>query len=258
MGGQPPTNPTATAGTCSAGDTVTPVNLSWAAPNNTNVVGYGIYRDSVHIIDITDYQITTYTDTPPSAGTYTYSVTALYVGAESAPALASPVTATDCASVPFVSISASPTSGIVNVVNPTITWSATNNPTSCTATGDWSGSKATGGGSQSQGVLTSVETYTYTLTCSNVTGSSAPRSAVVVVSSPAITPSPSTPPPPACTGTKPTGAGVTLSTEPEDSSKAWTYKSSGNLNTCQWVCSLGYSRLGNETKCRPTPGYEEI
>ena len=78
--------------------------------------------------------------------------------------------------VPVVTISANPTSGIVNVVNPDLTWSATNSPTSCTASGDWSGLKPTSGTNVSQGVLTQVRTYTYTLTCTNSNGISAPAS----------------------------------------------------------------------------------
>src|SRR3989344_3514325 len=81
--------------------------------------------------------------------------------------------------VPVVTISANPTSGTVNVVNPSLTWSATNSPTSCTASGDWSGAKAVSGTNISQGVLTTVKTYTYTLTCSNAGGASSPSSATV-------------------------------------------------------------------------------
>lgn len=82
---------------------------------------------------------------------------------------------------PVVSISASPASGTVNVVNPALTWSATNSPTSCTASGDWSGVKPTSGTNVSQGILTAIRTYTYTLVCSNADGSSLPKSAAVVV-----------------------------------------------------------------------------
>lgn len=87
------------------------------------------------------------------------------------------------APVPVVTISASPTSGTAGSVNPTIAWSATNSPTSCTATGDWTtnGAKAVSG-TQSQGILTTAQTYTYTLTCSNIGGASSPVSATVVVS----------------------------------------------------------------------------
>ncbi|MGH7249554.1 MAG: CARDB domain-containing protein, partial [Minisyncoccia bacterium] len=83
--------------------------------------------------------------------------------------------------VPVVTITASPAFGTVNVINPTITWGATNNPTSCTASGDWSGSKAVPGSLEQEGILTTARTYTYTLTCVNANGTSAPASATVTV-----------------------------------------------------------------------------
>ena len=97
-----------------------------------------------------------------------------------------PVSATVVVSsgpVPVVTITANPTSGAVNVVSPSLTWSATNSPTSCVASGDWSGAKAVSGTNVSQGVLTTVKTYTYSLACSNSNGSGSPSSATVVVTS---------------------------------------------------------------------------
>lgn len=54
-----------------------------------------------------------------------------------------------------------------------ISWSSTNSPTSCSASGAWSGSKA-GSGSETSGTLaggTSGTDYTYTLSCTNSSGS---------------------------------------------------------------------------------------
>lgn len=81
---------------------------------------------------------------------------------------------------PVVTITATPTTGTVNVVNPQITWSATNNPTSCTASDDWTGTPLVSG--SNVGILTTVKTYKYTLTCTNSAGASDPKSATVVVS----------------------------------------------------------------------------
>ncbi|MCC7160634.1 hypothetical protein IT399_02865 [Candidatus Nomurabacteria bacterium] len=89
--------------------------------------------------------------------------------------------------VPVVTISADPSSGLVNIVNPTLYWSATNNPTSCTASGDWSGAKAVNG-SESQGVLTSAKVYTYKMTCTNTYGTSTEAVATVNSSATAIGP----------------------------------------------------------------------
>lgn len=85
---------------------------------------------------------------------------------------------------PVVTLTASPTSGTVNVVNPGLTWGATNSPTECEASDDWSGNPGTSGNDVSQGVLTSVRTYTYTIRCMNLSAGWGPTdSATVVVSS---------------------------------------------------------------------------
>ena len=68
---------------------------------------------------------------------------------------------------PSVSISASPTS-VTSGGGSTLTWSS-NNATSCTASGNWSGSKATSG---SQKITNITSTSTNTLTCTGNGGSS--------------------------------------------------------------------------------------
>ncbi len=78
--------------------------------------------------------------------------------------------------VPVVTLSASPTS-ITAGQNSTLTWSSTNSPTSCTASGGWSGSKAASG---SQTVTPTANT-TYSLTCTNAGGTSGPASATVAI-----------------------------------------------------------------------------
>jgi len=51
----------------------------------------------------------------------------------------------------------------------TLSWTTTNNPTTCTASNGWSGSKSIPSGSESTGLLTVHRTYV--LTCSNSAGS---------------------------------------------------------------------------------------
>jgi hypothetical protein len=82
-------------------------------------------------------------------------------------------------SAPVVTIWASPSTGTVNVIKPTILWTVTNAPTSCTASLDWSGSKGASGTEQ-QPVLTTVKTYQYKLTCSNAVGSGSGTANVIV------------------------------------------------------------------------------
>ncbi len=82
---------------------------------------------------------------------------------------------------PVVTIGISPIS-ITSGGSGTITWSSTNSPTSCTASGDWSGAKATSG-TQNTGTLTTIKTYIYTLNCSNAGGSDSSSTSVTVSSS---------------------------------------------------------------------------
>ncbi len=90
-------------------------------------------------------------------------------------------TSTTSSGVPAVSIAAKP-----NLIfagdSSTISWEATNGASSCTASGDWSGTKAASG-SMSTGTLTTAKTYTYTLVCSNASGSSQAISAKLTVQS---------------------------------------------------------------------------
>lgn len=79
---------------------------------------------------------------------------------------------------PTVSLSVANVSLAYNTAT-TLSWSSTD-ATSCIASGNWSGQKASSG-SESTGNLTSSKTYT--LTCSNVSGEAA-RSVSVAVSSP--------------------------------------------------------------------------
>ena len=77
---------------------------------------------------------------------------------------------------PTVTISANPTNGI-SPLSSNISWTTSNSPTSCTASGDWSGTKSASGGNQNITGITT--TSTYTITCSNSAGTSAPASVTV-------------------------------------------------------------------------------
>ncbi len=91
-------------------------------------------------------------------------------------------------STPVVSISASPSS-ITSGESTTLSWSSSD-VTSCTASGGWSGTRATSGNLS----VSPTTTTTYTLTCTGTNGS-ANQSATVTVSAAAPTPPPSAPPP---------------------------------------------------------------
>ena len=79
---------------------------------------------------------------------------------------------------PTVTLAANPTS-INSGQSSTLTWSSTN-ATSCTASGGWSGAKATSGTEQ----VTPVATGTYTLSCTGTAGSASQSATVTVVNPP--------------------------------------------------------------------------
>ena len=109
----------------------------------------------------------------PGGGLYSHESTGGYVMAS--------MTITVGTQLPTVSISASPTSVSYGSAS-TLTWATTNNPTSCTASDGWSGSKAVGGGSQSTGAL--GVTTRYTITCTNSAGSASASATVTVGAQP--------------------------------------------------------------------------
>ena len=93
--------------------------------------------------------------------------------------------------VPVVSLSASSTSVQTNSAL-TLSWSATNNPTSCTASGTWGGNKPASGSENRNGDTVSAGTKTYTLTCGNSGGSNS-KTISVNVTNPPPPPLPSAP-----------------------------------------------------------------
>jgi hypothetical protein len=112
----------------------------------------------------------------PIASTTTFRLTCTSSdgGENSASAI---VTVASSLPAPTVDLSASPTS-VASGGSTTLSWTSTN-ATSCTASGNWSGTKATTG-SQSVGPLTANRTYT--LTCTGANGNAADTQAVTVTS----------------------------------------------------------------------------
>ena len=121
------------------------------------------------------------TGTLSTVKTYTYTLACTNAGGTGSSSATVAVSATPPAppAKPTITLSVNP-STINSGGSSTISWSATNSPTSCTASGDWSGAK-TASGSQSTGTLSTVKTYTYTLICANAGGSTTGSVALVVV-----------------------------------------------------------------------------
>ncbi len=86
--------------------------------------------------------------------------------------------------MPTLSLTASPTT-VASSASSTLTWSSTD-ATSCTASGAWSGSRATAGSADTGALMAASNTFT--LTCSGAGGSTS-RSATALVSA-ATTPAP--------------------------------------------------------------------
>lgn len=102
-----------------------------------------------------------------TAGTYTYTITCSKAGTADT---SSSVTVTvSNYPLPTVTLTANPTSVAYNASS-TLTWTSTN-ATTCTATGGWSGTKATSG-SEIQNNLTTNKSYTITCTGLGGTASS--------------------------------------------------------------------------------------
>jgi len=84
---------------------------------------------------------------------------------------------------------ASSCSGTTGSVNPAITWSTTNSPTSCTFAGSWTNTNGDSfnGTNIAQGVISTAGTYVYQLSCTNVGGTGSVTSVTVTVTDPAPT-----------------------------------------------------------------------
>ena len=153
-----------------------PIRCSWISPGGSPALS-GIISSS---------KCASYNTSYSSPGTYNIVYTA--VPFWSFPNIDTcEVVVTDTPSAtppPTVTLNAVPSTVSSGGVS-TLTWTVAN-ATSCTASGDWSGSKSTSGGSESTGSITSGKLYT--LTCDNAGGSSS-ASASVTVSSPPPTPS---------------------------------------------------------------------
>mgnify|MGYP001564128945 FL=1 len=112
-------------------------------------------------------------------GTYYSKVTVTRQGVS-----ASATTQVDVYRYPTADIKADNSNGPVSIANggsSSLTWTSAN-ATSCTASGDWSGSKVLNNSTGvSTGVLTTAGDHTYTLTCSNPAATSDPDSVVVKV-----------------------------------------------------------------------------
>ena len=143
---------------------------------------------------------------------------------------------------PTVTISASPGT-ITEGGSTTLTWATTNSPTSCTASGSWSGSKNVNGSSQTISNITrpTSGSRTYTITCSNSAGFDAASATVVIntaVSDLSCSASPST---------VDTGQNVTFSATGGSGTYSWTGGGSPATGGNSSTFTTNYSSDGTKT-----------
>ncbi len=145
--------------------------ISWNVANNTAGTTCTASGDWPGNLSITPTSSgTRNTGTLSTARTYSYSLSCKNEGGSGAPKTAT--LAVSLPAPPAVSISVSPIS-INTGQSATVTWSATNNPSSCTPSGDLTAPiTPASGGSKSTGTLSTARTYTYSLNCTNAGGTS--------------------------------------------------------------------------------------
>ncbi len=156
-------------------------NLSWSTSNTpTSCSASGDWSGAKSTSGGTQS-----TGTLNTAKTYSYSLNCVNAGGSRSASTSVSVNSGGPTGPPAVSLSASP-SPIGTGDAATLTWGATNSPTSCTASGNWSGSKSASG-SLSTGTMNTAGSYSYTLTCSNGVGSNSATANLTVIAKPSIT-----------------------------------------------------------------------
>ena len=145
--------------------------LSWSSANATSCIASGAWKGNQAL---SGSQVT---PSLPTTAVYVLTCT----GAGGSATQSTTVTVAPSSLAPIVNLSLGP-SAIASGGSSTLNWSSTN-ATSCSASGDWSGSKAVRG-SESTGNLSASSTYM--LTCTGA-GGSASQSATVSVTAPAPT-----------------------------------------------------------------------
>ncbi len=154
--------------------------LSWSVANNpTSCTSSGNWSGAKSATG------TASTGALTIAKTYTYTLSCSNSSGTGF-ATATVAAATPPPNLPIVSLSSNPVGPITPGTAVTLTWAVTNTPTSCTATGDWTGAKATGGGSQAMGALNTIKTYSYTISCGNGTGSTVDTAVIQVLPNPSV------------------------------------------------------------------------
>jgi Thrombospondin type 3 repeat len=153
--------------------------LTWSSQNATACTASGAWTGAKALTG------TQSTGALARAGTQTYTLTCTGAGGTTSRDVTVTVAAQVVASSPAPTLTLTTALSSVNLGSgTTLSWSS-QNATSCTASGGWTGGK-TLSGTQSTGLLTNTQTYT--LTCTGAGGTVAKSVSVGVTSAPLVTP----------------------------------------------------------------------
>ncbi|MBA4284449.1 MAG: hypothetical protein C0434_02820 [Xanthomonadaceae bacterium] len=240
-------------GSLSAAAGIGSVTLNW--PVSPRALGYNVYRATTPggqgrtpiATGITAAGLTgSYTDSGLTAGTpYYFTITAVNALGETQ--FSNEASATPTAPAPTVSIAANPNSLVLGAAS-TLSWSSTD-ASSCTASGSWSGGRATSG--TASVTPSTTGTATYTLSCTGA-GGSASASTTIAVSAPAPTVTISAAPATITLGDSTTISWTTTNAASCTASGAWTGARATTGN--QPVTPAGSGSLGYTLSCTGAGG----
>ncbi len=190
------TPPTVPSGLSQASLTDTTADIYWFAASDPEVAGqatsglkgYNLYRNGNYLTTLMPDQLALRDTNLSPDTTYSYQVEAEdNVGNKSPKTTALSVTTAKAPATPLPTVNLSTSStNLTAAGSVNLSWTSTN-ATACIASGDWSGDKATSG-SQTVGLSTSS---TYSLDCTNDTGSATSSVSVTLNNQPPPTPTPS-------------------------------------------------------------------
>ena len=136
--------------------------LSWTSNNASSCSASGAWSGSKNVFG-------TESSSNVGVGNYTYTITCSNLAGSATDSVT--VNVSQQVNYPTVDIKVNGTDGSISLISPasyTLSWTS-NNASSCSASGAWSGSKNVFGTESSSNV--GVGNYTYTITCSNQYGS---------------------------------------------------------------------------------------
>ncbi len=126
------------------------------------------------------FNLTLTAPTTPGVYSFDWGIAIVFNGFIPEPCYGPAITVTNPPSVTLLANSANSDISVAKGTGLTLSWSASNNPSICTASGSWGGSKPANGSENRTGDTATAGVKTYSITCSNGAGSSAATRKVTV------------------------------------------------------------------------------